>query len=103
MAKSLTNDQLDELRQGNGSFGSAIEALKQGYKVARSGWNGSGMFAYYVPESVYPAMTDIAKQAFPNGNVPYRAYLALKTAQNDIATWSPSTSDALAEDWTTVE
>ena len=40
MAKGLKNYQLDELRQGNGSFGSAIEALKQGYKVARSGWNG---------------------------------------------------------------
>ena len=103
MATSLTHAQLNELRQANGSFGSAIEALKQGYKVARSGWNGAGMFAYYIPESVYPAITDIAKQTFPDGNVPYRAYLALKTAQNDIATWSPSTSDVLAEDWTTVE
>lgn len=103
MSRSLTHEQLNELRQGNGSFGSAIEALKQGYKVARIGWNGSGMFAYYVPENSYPAQTNIAKEAFPDGMVPYRAYLALKTAQNDIATWSPSTSDALAEDWMTIE
>jgi hypothetical protein len=57
MARSLTLEQLDELRQGQGSFGSAVAALKEGYKVARSGWNGSGMFAYYVPESSYPAQT----------------------------------------------
>jgi len=104
MGKSLTSAQLDELRQGNGSFGSAIQALKQGYKVARSGWNGGGMFAYYVPEASYPAQTGVAKSHFgENATVPYRAYLALKTAQEDIATWAPSTSDALAEDWCTVE
>ena len=104
MAKSLTHEQLDELRQGNGSFGSAVEALKQGYKVARSGWNGSGMFAYYVPENSYPANTEIAKKHFgENAMVPYRAYIALKTAQEDIAMWSPSGSDALAEDWMTIE
>jgi len=45
MARSLTNDQLHELRQGNASFGSAIEALKQGYKVARSGWD-KGNFVF---------------------------------------------------------
>lgn len=39
MARSLTNEQLDELRQGNGSFGSAIEALKIGFKIARTGWS----------------------------------------------------------------
>ncbi|WP_220271858.1 Thoeris anti-defense Tad2 family protein [Moraxella bovis] len=35
--------------------------------------------------------------------MPYRAYLALKTAQNDVATWTPSVSDTLAEDWVIVE
>jgi len=104
MSRSLTNDQLYELRLGQGSFGSSVAALKQGYKVARSGWNGSGMFVYYVPENSYPAQTEIAKKHFgENAMVPYRAYMALKTAQEDIATWSPSGSDALAEDWCTIE
>lgn len=85
------------------TFGQAIEALKEGKKVARIGWNGQGMFVYYVPAAKYPPSTDIAKQAFGGWDVPYREYLALKTAQNDIATWSPSTSDALAEDWVVVE
>jgi len=43
------------------NFGQAIEALKQGKKVTRTGWNGKGMFLYYVPAAEYPAMTEIAK------------------------------------------
>lgn len=85
-------------------FGQAIKCLKEGKKVSRKGWNGSGMYAYYVPADSYPAKTEITKKEFgENGLVPYRPYLALKTAQNDIATWNPSTSDCLAEDWFIVE
>ena len=84
-------------------FGDAIRALKQGSRVAREGWNGSGMFAYLVPAASYPAQTGVAKAYFgDSAMVPYREYLALKTAQGDVATWAPSCSDALAEDWTVV-
>ena len=88
------------------SFGQAVEAMKSGKRVARKGWNGSGMFAYYVPVAKYPAQRNTKNTMvgmFPDDLVPYRHYIALKTAQNDIATWSPSTSDALAEDWRIVE
>ena len=92
------------LKVGKGTFGMAIEAAKQGFKVARTGWNGSGMFAYIVPANSYPAQTGVAKEHFgENAMVPYRAYWALKTAQDDVATWSPSGSDSLAEDWIVVE
>ena len=86
------------------SFGMAIEALKLGERVARSGWNGAGQFVYLVPANSYPAQTVIAKAHFgADAMVPYRAYLALKTAQGDVATWAPSCSDALADDWQIVE
>ena len=86
------------------TFGLAVEALKKGMKVARAGWNGKGMFAYLVPANSYPAQTGAAKSHFGDGAmVLYRAYLALKTAQGDVATWAPSCSDALAEDWLIVE
>lgn len=84
------------------NFGQALEALKQGKAVARSGWNGAGMFVYYVPGGEYATQTDIAKSRF-GATAKYRPYLALKTAQDDIATWAPSGSDALAEDWEVVE
>lgn len=86
------------------TFGMAIEALKLGQRVARAGWNGAGQFVYLVPAASYPAQTGAAKAHFGAGAlVPCRAYLALKTAQGDIATWAPSCSDALAEDWQIVE
>ncbi len=86
------------------TFGMALEALKLGQRVARAGWNGAGQFVYLVPAASYPAQTGAAKAHFGAGAlVPYRAYLALKTAQGDIATWAPSCSDALAEDWQIVE
>ena len=84
-------------------FGRAVFAMKQGKKVARSGWNGAGMFAYYVSAGKYPAQMDLIKGEFKDNLVPYREYLALKTAQGDIATWSPSTSDALACDWLIID
>lgn len=86
----------------NLNFGQAIELAKQGKKVARAGWNGANMFAYIVPANSYPAQTEAARQTFGD-MVPYRAYWALKTAQNDIATWHPSGSDSLAEDWMLVD
>ncbi len=88
---------------GSMSFGMATEAARMGCKVARSGWNGTKMFAYIVPTGVYPAQTDMIKDHFPNDMVPYREYWALKTAQDDIATWAPSGSDSLADDWCVVE
>lgn len=82
------------------SFGDAVLAMKAGRRVTRAGWNGQGMFAYLVPAASYPAQTGAAKAHYGEGAlVPYRAYLALKTAQGDVATWSPSCSDVLAEDW----
>lgn len=85
-------------------FGLAVEAMKKGLRVARVGWNGAGMFAYLVPAASYPAQTGVAKAHFgDDAMVPYREYMALKTAQGDVATWAPSCSDALADDWVIVE
>lgn len=85
-------------------FGTAIAAMKDGKRVSRKGWNGKGMFAYMVPAASYPVQTGAAKEHFGEGSmVPYRAYLALKTVDEDVATWAPSASDVLAEDWTVLE
>lgn len=92
-------------------FGAAIAWLKAGSKVARSGWNGKGMFLYYVPAARYPASTDIGKEVGIalasgtsewDGKVPYGAYIAMKTAQNNVVPWLASQTDVLAEDWEVV-
>ena len=74
-------------RQCSGmSFGLAIEAMKKGHNVARTGWNGTGMFAYYVPAASHSVST-------------YRAYMVLKATDGTFVPWAPSCSDALADDW----
>ena len=85
------------------SFGLAIEAAKQGKKIARAGWNGKGMFLYYVPAAAYPPSTEVAKEAFGGENVPYGAYIAMKTAQGNVVPWLASQTDMLADDWFIVE
>lgn len=84
------------------NFGQAIEALKEGKKVARVGWNGKGMFVYYVPANRYPTMTEVAKKEFGDF-AEYNAYLAIKTATGEVSTWVPSINDCLTEDWEVVE
>ena len=86
------------------TFGLAIEALKKGLKVSRAGWNGKGMFLYFVGADSYPVKTEAAKSHFgPSSMVPYRAYIAMKTVDNDVVPWVASQTDVLAEDWSIVE
>ena len=98
-------EQFDKAyRQTTGlPFGLAAEAMKMGKKVARAGWGGSGMFVYYVHAGKYPVRMEQIKGLFPDDLVPYQHYMALKTAQGDVATWAPSCSDALADDWFIIE
>ncbi len=82
-------------------IGKAIKEMRNGANVAREGWNGKGMFLYYVPENEYPAQTDVAKEFFGE-SVPYGAYVAMKTAQGNVVPWLASQTDLLAEDWSVV-
>lgn len=84
-------------------FGLAVEALKKGAKVTRAGWNGRDLFVYLVPAASYPATTQVAKEHFgADGMVLYNAYMAIKNANGTVSTWTPSGSDALADDWAVV-
>lgn len=87
------------------TFGMALEALKAGERVARAGWNGKGMFLYYVPAAAYPAQRNkfgTMIGVFPDDMVPYGAYIAMKTAQNNVVPWLASQTDMLADDWAVV-
>ena len=80
-------------------FGRATIHAREGLKIARSGWNGSGMYIYIVParseENSGPECLDIPY-------IYYQEYWALKTSSGHISTWAPSVSDSLAEDWVIV-
>lgn len=64
------------------NFGQAIEALKNSKKVARKGWNGKGMFVYYVPAGNFKSYTEIGKSiADKDDLVHYNSYFAIKNVK----------------------
>jgi hypothetical protein len=85
----------------NMTWGTALLALQAGGIVARAGWNGKGMFLYLVPAASYPAIHPAARAVFGD-TVPYGAYIAMKTAQNNVVPWLASQTDILADDWCTI-
>jgi hypothetical protein len=87
-------------------FGSALVLLKAGKRISRTGWNGKGQFAYYVPAASYPAQRNgkhTMVGEYPDDMVPYREYLALRTVDGSVVPWTPSVSDVLAEDWVWID
>ena len=86
-------------------FGQAIEALKQGKRVSRQGWNGKGMFLYLVKG------TQIDKEFLRNeasqqptedhtGVVTFLSHIDMFTAQGTVNVgWLASQTDMLSDDW----
>lgn len=81
-------------------FGKALEALKEGKKVARSGWNGKGMFLFLVQCSTFKVNRPPLLGIYPEGTeITYHAHIDMKTADNQIVPWLASQTDMLANDW----
>jgi hypothetical protein len=95
--------------KSNLNFGQAIEALKNGGRVAREGWNGKGLFVFMqvpaeISDDIIPKMQSLPQSvkdefAKRGGSINYSNQMALVNPNNSINGWSPSSSDALAEDW----
>ena len=89
------------------TFGIAIELLKKGCKVARSGWNSKRVFVVY--QKGYPHGIPCNKQTAQAWGVreadlfKCEPYLQIITVDGSHAMWVPSIQDCLAEDWVIVE
>lgn len=81
---------------GNLSFGDAIEYMKRGHKVSRSGWNGKGMFLTHIDPYINTQYQVIELEQIVGTLAPY---IAMKTANNELIPWLASQADMLANDW----
>jgi len=82
------------------TFSTALDAIKNGNRVARAGWNGKGMFIFMVPGSVFMVNRPPLLGIFPEGTeVRYHAHVDMKTADGQIVPWLCSQTDLMAEDW----
>lgn len=92
------------------NFSEALDSLKLGNKIARSGWNGKDQ---YVVAQSQTTTTDASKIWNPHnkdhaekigGKIDVAPYCTLKTAQDTLAMgWTSSTGDLFANDWLILE
>lgn len=105
----------------NCTYGQALEALKEGKRASREGWNGKGMFVFKrpedeievdfiinkvksLPQSVkdYFAKQDEKEQPSERGlrKVKFLPYLCMYSATGEIVNgWLASQTDMLSNDW----
>ena len=84
-------------------FGSALDQLKIGGKVARAGWNGKGMFLFLVPGSTFIVNRPPLLGIYPEGTeINYCPHIDMKTVDGSVVPWLASQTDVLAEDWIVV-
>lgn len=91
----------------NQNFGQAIEALKQGKRAARQGWNGKGMFLFLLPAGTVPTkaihdpeLREVIEQEIGGETFEALGSIRMFTADKKILTgWLASQTDILSEDW----
>lgn len=82
------------------NFSEALNVLHNGYQVARTGWNGVGMFVYLVQGSVFKVNRPPLLGIYPEGtDITYRSHIDMKTADGSCVPWVASQTDILADDW----
>jgi hypothetical protein len=85
-------------------FSSALAHIKAGKRVARTGWNGKGMFVFLVPGSTFQVNRPPLLGIYPEGTtINYLPHIDMRTADGSIVPWLISQTDALADDWCIVE
>lgn len=89
---------------GGLSFGLAIEAMKKGFRVARTGWNGKGMFIWLLPAALVKkewVKDEMLLSVFgEKEELTCLGSIRMKTATGEVLTgWLASQTDILAEDW----
>lgn len=91
---------------GEMSFGDALVYLKLGYKVARKGWNGKGMWltlgegSHGLEAEKFWNPHARAHAESQGGLAQVDPYIIMKTAADTICMgWLASQSDMLSEDW----
>jgi len=66
-------------------IGNAIDVLRQGFSVKRTGWNGPGQRLHLQTPDAHSKMT--------------LPYIYIITVQGDTVPWLASQTDILAKDW----
>lgn len=96
---------------GHMSFSEALKALKSGKRIARSGWNGKGMFLFLLPAKdgipksaiTDPMLRSVVDEIDDTDTFDAYGSIRMLTADKKIITgWLASQADLLSDDWVIV-
>jgi hypothetical protein len=98
---------VEDYRGREFDFGTALMLLKDGYKVARRGWNGTGIWIALMPSLYLEAGVVNGRTRKHIGDdkpLDSQPYIAMWTADDKWQPgWLASQSDLLSEDWVLVK
>lgn len=82
-------------------YPSALLLIKDGARVARSGWNGKGMWIMRVAswQANLPGQQKADGNGMPDDWRGYLPFIAMYTADKYLVPWLCSQTDMLATDW----
>lgn len=86
------------------TFSQALEHLKNGVKMQRTGWNGKGMYLFIIGTNSSEVGIGKGGWTYTNGvndNFQLLPFIAMKTADDKVVPWLASQTDILANDWQT--
>jgi len=87
-------------------IGEAVEAMENGQKVRRAGWNGKGMWLCLMPSLFLPkeSVNVRTKSHIGEADLDCQPYIVMWTAQGKWQPgWLASQPDLLAKDWEVVK
>ena len=98
-----------ELVKAGTHFSKVLKKLRKtkGSRAFRKGWNGKGIFVYYMPG--YPdgvacnEATATALWIELGDKVKVHPYLGIRTAQNTVGPWRPTQPDLFSKDWVIIK
>jgi len=99
----VEDNKLVEKVNFNLDFGTALDYLQKGFKLARKGWNGKNMFVVY--QKGYPDGINCNKQTAEAWGIKegelfrVEPYLQIQMANGSHSMWVGSLNDTLANDW----
>jgi len=77
------------------TFGDALKKLKQGFRIARKGWDGKGMWLKLVTKGNF----DVGIDTVSKDCIGLDPWIGMFTAGKTFIPWLVSQADALATDW----
>lgn len=94
---SVRSLEFDHGEPASFDFGDALRLLKSGQRVARSGWNGKGMWLLMIDVyDCYPVNSD---KSIADMDIRRLPWIGMKTADGKFVPWLASQTDIMASDW----